>query len=292
MFLEQLVNGIAIGMIYSLVAVGYSMIFGILRLINFSHGAIYTLSAFLVYAGMEYLHLSIEVSLILSFILTGCAGMLIDKLGLEPLRKKGAGGIATLITTIGLSYIIINCLNIIFGSQIKRFPALFNYGTFKLLGATINWQQVIIAAVTLLLLLILSFIVNKTHIGLSIRAVEQNSVAAAINGINVNSVITFTFFLGAASASIASSLVSGYYQYIRPTMGDTMALKAFSAAVLGGIGSLTGSIFGGLIIGIAESMAVFFLGGGYIDLVSYSILFLVLLIRPYGILGRKGISKV
>ena len=162
----------------------------------------------------------------------------------------------------------------------------------KIFGATVTLQQVIIAIVALVLLGILSLIVHKTHIGLAMRAVEQMPKAASINGINVNFVITFTFFLGAACAAIAGGFTSSYFQYVRPSMGDTMALKAFAAAVLGGIGSLPGSIIGGIIIGVAETMAVMFFGGGYTDLVAYLFLFLVLLIRPHGILGRKGIAKV
>ncbi|HBR04110.1 MAG TPA: branched-chain amino acid ABC transporter permease [Ruminiclostridium sp.] len=292
MFVEQLINGLAIGTIYALVAVGYSLVFGILRLVNFTHSSVYTLGAFMVYVGVEYLHLNIFLAILFSLVTTGFAGVMIDKMGLEPLRKKGASKISAMITTIGLSYIIINCLNIAFGSQIIRFPDLFNYGTFKLLGATIAWQQVIIGAVALILLVALSIFINRTRIGLAMRAVQQEPSAAAINGINVNMIISLTFFLGAASAAIAGTLIASYNQYLRSSMGDIVGLKAFAAAVLGGIGSLPGSVLGGLIIGVSESMAVYKLGGSYIDMVAFSLLFLVLLIRPYGILGRKGSTKV
>ena len=292
MFVEQLINGLAIGTIYALVAVGYSLVFGILRLVNFTHSSVYTLGAFMVYVGVEYLHLNIFLAILFSLVTTGFAGVMIDKMGLEPLRKKGASKISAMITTIGLSYVIINCLNIAFGSQIIRFPDLFNYGTFKLLGATIAWQQVIIGAVALILLVALSIFINRTRIGLAMRAVQQEPSAAAINGINVNMIISLTFFLGAASAAIAGTLIASYNQYLRSSMGDIVGLKAFAAAVLGGIGSLPGSVLGGLIIGVSESMAVYKLGGSYIDMVAFSLLFLVLLIRPYGILGRKGSTKV
>ena len=165
MFVEQLINGLAIGTIYALVAVGYSLVFGILRLVNLTHSSVYTLGAFMVYVGVEYLHLNIFLAILFSLVTTGFAGVMIDKMGLEPLRKKGASKISAMITTIGLSYIIINCLNIAFGSQIIRFPDLFNYGTFKLLGATIAWQQVIIGAVALILLVALSIFINRTRIG-------------------------------------------------------------------------------------------------------------------------------
>ena len=292
MLLEQLVNGIAIGMSYALVAVGYSMVFGVLRLVNFSYSAVYTFGAFVVWFCIYTLNLNVFLSILISIGITGFLGVALDKMALEPLRKKGEPGIPSLITTIGMSYIIVNLLNIAFGSQIKRFPDLFNWGNFELFGATIGWQQVMIAWACLLLLGFLSLIINKTRIGLGMRAVQQQSTAAAINGINVNNVIAFTFFLGAASAAIAGTLVASYYQYVRPTFGDVIGLKAFAAAVLGGIGSLTGSVLGGLLIGVVESMAVFALGSTYIDLVAYLVMFAVLLIKPTGLLGRKGIKKV
>ena len=292
MFLEQLVNGIAIGMSYALVAVGYTMVFGVLRLINFSHGAVYTFGAFAVWFCMETLHLGVIPSVLLGVVITGLLGVGLNKLALEPLRKKGEPGIPALITTIGMSYIIVNLLNIAFGSQIKRFPDLFNWGQINVLGATIGWQQIMIAVACMVLLAALSMIVKKTKIGLAMRAVQQQATAAAINGVNVNTVISFTFFLGAASAAIAGLLVAAYYQYIRPSFGDTIALKAFAAAVLGGIGSLPGSVLGGLIIGVAESMAVYAFGSTYVDLVAYLIMFGVLLVKPTGLLGRKGIKKV
>lgn len=292
MFLEQIINGIAIGMSYALVAVGYSMVFGVLRLINFSHSAVFTFGAFAVWVGVEALHLNVALSILLSIVITGFLGIGLNKMALEPLRKKGETGMPALITTIGMSYIIVNVLTIVFGAQIRRFPAIFNWGQIKILGASIGWQQIMIALACLILLLILSLIVNKTKSGLAMRAVQQQATAAAINGINVNYVITFVFFLGAASAAIGGTLVASYYQYVRPSFGDVIGLKAFAAAVLGGIGSLPGAVLGGLIIGVVESMAVFALGSTYIDLVAYLVMFAVLLIKPTGLLGRKGIKKV
>ena len=292
MLLEQLINGIALGASYALVAVGYSMVFGVLRLINFAHGAVYTFGAFTVWTLSSKFHVPLALSIIISIGLTGFLGVLLNKIGLEPLRKKGEPGIPALITTVGISYIIINTLNIVFGAEIKRFPAIFNFGTFNFYGSTISYQQIIIAMTCVGLLIFLSFIVYKTKVGLAMRAVQQQSVAASINGVNVNNVITFTFFLGSASASIAGTLIASYYQYIRPSFADATAMKAFSAAVLGGIGNLAGSMLGGLIVGIIESLAVFKLGSTYIDIVSYSIIFAGLLIKPTGILGKKGIKKV
>lgn len=292
MLFEQIVNGIALGASYALVAVGYSMVFGVLRLINFAHGAVYTFGAFTVWFLCDKFAIPVPLAILISIVMTGFLGVVLNKIGLEPLRKKGEPGIPALITTVGISYVIINVLNIAFGAEIKRFPAIFNYGSFKIFGSTISWQQVIIALTCIVLLLILSFIVKKTKIGLGMRAVQQQATAASINGINVNNIITFTFFLGSASAAIAGTLIASYYQYIRPSFADATAMKAFSAAVLGGIGNLAGSMLGGLIVGVIESLAVFSLGSTYIDIVSYSIIFAVLLIKPTGILGKKVIKKV
>jgi branched-chain amino acid transport system permease protein len=291
MILQQLVNGLALGMVYALIAVGFSLVFGILRLVNFSHGSVYAFGAHMamVFVGYEF---GIILALFLSIILTGILGIAIDKIALLPLRAKKSKGITALITTIGLSYIIQNLLMIVYGSHTKFFPKLFDYGNVSIAGASIGTTQLFIFAVSLLLLIILSLIIQKTKIGLAMRAVEQNQKAANLMGIDVNFIITFTFFLGGVSAAIAGTLISGYYQSVFPSMGFLAGLKAFSAAVLGGIGILHGSIIGGLIVGISESFAAAYIGGSYRDAVAFIILILVLLIKPTGLFGKKGVIKV
>jgi branched-chain amino acid transport system permease protein len=289
--LQQLINGLTLGMVYALIAVGYSLVFGILRLVNFSHGSVYAFGAHMamIFIAMKF---GIFPALILSVILTGILGVVIDKLALAPLRAKNSKGIAALITTIGISYIIQNLLMIVFGSQTKFFPALFDYGAVRLMGIEFSSTQLCIFAVSLTLLLILTYIIRFTKIGLAMRAVEQNQKAAHLMGINVNFIITFTFFLGGASAAIAGTLISGYYQIVYPNMGFLAGLKAFSAAVLGGIGILHGSVIGGIIVGVSESFAASYLGGGYRDATAFIILIIVLLIKPAGLFGKKGITKV
>lgn len=291
LILEQLINGLSLGMVYALIAVGYSLVFGILRLVNFSHGSVYAFGAHMtmMFISMKF---GIVPAILASIILTGILGVLIDKASLEPLRKKGSKPIAALITTIGISYIIQNLLMIVFGSHTKHFPKLFDFGVVNILGATIGTTQIFIFLVSLILLFILTGIVRFTKIGLAMRAVEQNPKAAHLMGINVNRVITFTFFLGGASAAIAGSLISGYYQMVYAGMGFLAGMKAFSAAVLGGIGVLYGSIFGGLVVGVSETFAATYLGGSYRDAVAFLILILVLLVKPHGLFGKKGITKV
>lgn len=291
MIIQQIFNGLSIGMAYALIAVGYSLVFGILRLVNFSHGSIYAFGAHmaLLFVGMNF---GIIPAVILSLVLTGLLGIAIDKTALEPLRKKNSIPIASLITTIGISNIIQNLLTAFMGSEKKPFPGLFDYGTVKLGSVQINSSQIFMFLVSLLLMIVLVLIVNKTKIGLAMRASQQNAKAANLMGINVNFIISFTFFLGGVSAAIAGVLISGYYQIVYPTMGYMVGLKAFAAAVLGGIGSIPGSLIGGLIVGISESITATVFGSTYRDSTAFIILILVLIIRPNGLFGKKGITKV
>ena len=291
MLIQQVFNGLALGMGYALIAVGYSLVFGILRLVNFSHGAIYAFGAemAMVFIGMNF---GISPGILAAMVLTGILGILIDKAALEPLRKKRSMPIASLITTIGISNIITNLLIIFLGSEKRNFKSLFGQTTIQIGQISISMTQIMMCVVSLLLMATLMFVVYKTKIGLAMRATEQNTKAANLMGVNVNFVISFTFFLAGVSATIAGALVSGYYQIVYPNMGFMAGLKAFAAAVLGGIGSLPGALLGGLVVGVSESMAATFLGSTYRDSIAFIILIIVLIVRPHGLFGRKGIKKV
>ncbi|HLS53343.1 MAG TPA: branched-chain amino acid ABC transporter permease [Tissierellaceae bacterium] len=291
MSIQQIFNGVTIGMSYALIAVGYSLVFGILRLINFSHGSVYAFGAniILYFISLNY---GIVPALIAGTLLTGLLNIVIDKFAMEPLRKQGAEPIASLITTIGISNIITNILIVRLGSQKRQFPSLFPSKTLNIFSLDIQYTQLGMFLISLVLMAILVIIINKTKIGLAMRASEQNLKAAKLMGINVNFVISFTFFLGGLCAAIAGALVSGYYGMAYPNMGYMSGLKAFAAAVLGGIGSLPGSIIGGIIVGISESAAASFLGSEFRDSMAFIILVIVLIIRPNGLLGKKEIEKV
>lgn len=291
--LGTLVNGLALGMAYALIAVGYSMVFGILRLINFSHASVYAFGAYMVYLFVS-LNFGLFPAILLSILLSGLLAVLIDKVALEPLRKKQSVPIASLITTIGVSFIIQNVLSMeqVFTSEKRGFPSLNLFDSIQMGNITIQSSQAIMFFVALLLLVILTFIVQKTKIGLAMRATEQNPRAANLMGVNVNFVISFAFFLGGSSAAIAGSLIGGYYQIISPTMGAIIGLKAFSAAVVGGIGILYGSVVGGLAVGVSETFAAQYLGSNVRDPMAFVILILILIIKPNGLFGKKGISKV
>lgn len=291
MISQQIINGLALGMIYALLAVGYSLVFGILRLVNFSHGSVYAFGAHicLMFFGMK---LGLIPAIILSILLTGVLGIIIDLTALKPLRAKKSIPIAALITTIGISYIIQNGLMLIYGSERKSFPKILNFESIEIGSVVINSSQILILVVSFTLLFLLTFLINKTKIGLAMRAIEQNPKAAKLMGINVDFIVSFTFFLGGASAAIGGVLISSYYQIVYPTMGFMAGLKAFSAAVLGGIGVLSGSIIGGLVVGISENIAIVTLGGTYRDAVAFIILIIVLIFKPVGIFGKKAIKKV
>ncbi|MDD2562040.1 MAG: branched-chain amino acid ABC transporter permease [Eubacteriales bacterium] len=292
-FLGAVINGIALGMAYALIAVGYSMVFGILRLINFSHAAVYAFGAYMVYFFIS-LKFGLLPAILAAILLSGLLAVLIDQVALKPLRTKASVPIASLITTIGVSFIIQNFLSMdsIFTSEKKGFPSLNLFGNIQFGNLTIQSSQVIMFFSALFLLGLLTFIVQKTRLGLAMRATEQNQRAAHLMGVNVNYVISAAFFIGGASAAISGALIGGYYQIISPTMGAIIGLKAFSAAVVGGIGILYGSVVGGLVVGISETVAAQYLGSNVRDPMAFVILILILIIKPNGLFGKKGISKV
>ena len=292
MVAQQIVNGLSLGMAYALIAIGFSMIFGIVNLINFAQGNVYAFGAYMAFLFIG-LNFGLLPSIILSVIVTGLLGILINTVGLEPLRKKNSVPIASLITTVGIGYIIQNMLAILFGSERKPFPEIFTFiNNFNIFGVVIQGSAIGVLVVSVLLLLVLTLIVNGTKIGLAMKAVQQNPKAAVIIGINVNMVVAFAFFASSVSAAIAGVLIGSYYQIIYPGMGFMVGLKGFAASILGGIDVLHGSVAGGLIVGVSESLAAAFLGGTYRDVVAFVILILVLIVKPAGIFGRKGITKV
>jgi branched-chain amino acid transport system permease protein len=298
-FLQQLINGLALGSILALIALGYTMVYGILRFINFAHGDIFMLGAF---AGF-YLTPKIAVIfptpsigsglVVMGIAMAICAatGIVIEKLAYRPLRRSPK--LTVLITAIGVSLFLEYTGQLVFGAAPKSFPALIpTYAITHAGGLSVTSNQIVVLVVTLVLLVALRFIVQKTKIGMAMRALAFNPEAAALMGINTDVVISFTFGLGSALAAAAGILFAVNYPAIDPLMGILPGLKAFVAAVLGGIGNLPGAALGGLIIGVTETLVAGYISSTYRDAIAFGILILILLIKPSGLLGKKEIEKV
>lgn len=295
-FVQQLINGLSLGAIYALIALGYTMVYGILRLINFAHGDVYMVGAFAGYYVVQWLSPSVGsglgglfVSLAAAMVACGVIGFVIERAAYRPIRK--APRLNALITAIGISLLLENLAQIVFGADPKRFPELIERSTFTIGIATISNIQVIVLVTAVILTVALEFIVHRTRMGTAMRAVSFSHDAAGLMGININRVISFTFVLGSVLAGAAGILVGLYNQKIDPLMGIMPGLKAFVAAVLGGIGNIPGAILGGLIMGIAETLTVGYLSSTYRDAITFVILIAVLLFRPTGLLGKQQRTK-
>ncbi|HFH9921801.1 TPA: branched-chain amino acid ABC transporter permease [Streptococcus suis] len=288
--LQQLVNGLILGSVYALIALGYTMVYGIIKLINFAHGDLYMMGAFIGYYLINAFQLNFFVALVLTMVLTAALGVLIEFLAYRPLRNSTK--IAALITAIGVSFFLEYGMVYLFGANTRAFPQALETVKFNLGPITVTNVQLTILGVSVFLMLALQFIVQKTKMGKAMRAVSVDSDAAQLMGINVNSTISFTFALGSALAGAAGVLIGLYYNSVEPLMGMAPGLKAFVAAVLGGIGIIPGAALGGFIIGLLETLAVTVGLSSYRDAVVYGILIVILLVRPAGILGKNVKEKV
>ena len=298
-FLQQLINGLAIGSILALIALGYTMVYGILRFINFAHGDVFMIGAFAGYYLTPRVAAIFPVPSILggivvmavSMVICAALGILIERFAYRPLRRSSK--LAVLITSIGVSLFLEYSGQFIFGAAPKKFPALIpSYHIPKLGGLSVTSDQIIVLAVTLALLAILRFIVLKTKIGMAMRALAFNPEGAALMGVNTNVIISFTFGLGSALAAAAGILYAVLYPALDPLMGIMPGLKAFCAAVLGGIGNLPGAALGGLIIGTVETFVAAYVSSTYRNAIAFAVLILILLIKPSGLLGKKDVEKV
>ena len=285
-FFQQLVNGLSIGSIYALIALGYTMVYGIIKLINFAHGDIYMLGAYVGFISIAQLHLGFFPALLLAMVVCGVLGVIIERIAYKPLRN--ATRIAALITAIGVSYFLEYSTQKIMGPGVKTYPSVLSNQTFHVFGIQIQMQQIYILAITIILMLALQFIVRKTKIGRSMRAVS----VAKLMGINVDATISYTFAIGSALAGAGGVLVGMYYNTINPLMGMVPGIKAFVAAVFGGIGIIPGAMFGGFFIGIVEALVTAYGSSLYKDAVVYAILILILIIKPAGLLGKNVKEKV
>ena len=287
MFLQQLVNGLTIGGIYALIAVGYTMVYGVIQLINFAHGEIYMLGAFFALTFIVGLSMPFPLAFLLAMLCGAICGMLLDVIAYRPLRQSPR--LACLITAIGMSIFLQNLAMLIWGSRPKPFPAeslpAWFGKTWHLTHFSLTGFHLFIFAVTIVMMVGLNLLIQKTRFGKAMRAVAQNKTMAALAGINVNKVITLTFAVAGSMGAAAGLMVGAFYNSLYPTMGYLAGVKAFAAAVLGGIGSVPGAMLGGIVLGVAEAMGAGYLSSLYRDGISYAVMIIVIIFIPAGFFG-------
>ena len=288
--LTQLLNGLQLGSIYALVALGYTMVYGIILLLNFAHGDIIMVGGYISWMAMAQLGLHPALAVILSIVGCTLLGVLIDKVAYAPLRS--APRLSILITAIGVSYFLENGAQLVFGADAKVVPPYFDLRPIDLLGVSVSPISILTVVVTIASTAGLALLVQKTKLGKAMRAVSEDMGAARLMGINVNTTISFTFALGSALAGIGSVLYSMAYTQVSPTMGVMLGTKAFVAAVLGGIGSIPGAVIGGFLVGFAEVFVSAIGLSVWKDAIVFLLLIVVLIVRPTGILGRTMNEKV
>jgi len=300
MFTQQLINGLALGAVYALIALGYTMVYGILQLINFAHGEVYMLGAYLgiIVLGVltalgltaYSLPLSLLVTVLVSALFCAAYGATIERLAYRPLRN--ATKLAPLISAVGMSIILQNVVMLAQGKEYKNLPPLLPSEGFNLFGANVSPVQIFILTSSIVLMIALHLFVAKTKIGKAMRATSQDRVMAGLVGININQVISVTFMIGSSLAAVAGVMVTLYYGIVHFFMGYLAGIKAFTAAVLGGIGSIPGAMLGGFALGLIEYFGASYVSSAYKDAFAFIVLIIVLIIRPAGFLGQKFVDKV
>lgn len=291
-FLQQMINGLSLGSIYALIALGYTMVYGIINLINFAHGDIYMIGAYVGFAATTFLHVSFIPAILISMVCCGILGIVIEKVAYKPVRNSTR--IAALITAIAVSLFLEYGTMYFVKADTRTYPAVLANKSIKLFNGNIilSTADIYIVVITILLMILLQFIIYKTKMGKAMRAVAMDKEAAEYMGVNINNTISFTFAVGSALAGVAGVLVGVYYNSINPLMGIVPGLKAFIAAVIGGIGIIPGAVLGGYFLGMTETMVSAYGGSLYKDGVAFAILIIMLLIKPNGLLGKNSKEKV
>jgi branched-chain amino acid transport system permease protein len=288
--LEQLINGLRSGSIYALIALGYTMVYGIAKMINFAHGDIIMVGAYALYVGLSILHLPAVGAVLLSLVVCTVFGVVIERVAYKPLRS--APPLAVLITAIGVSFLLQSVSLLVFGATPIPQESIVKFSGIKIGSLAISGITVVTLIVTTVCMVVLTWFIHNTKMGSAMRAVAEDKGAAELMGIDVNKTISLTFAIGSVLASIAGILYVCQYQSLKPTLGAMPGIKAFVAAVLGGIGSVPGAMLGGIILGLIESLSKAYISTELSDAIVFGILVLVLLVKPSGLLGKIRKEKV
>lgn len=291
-FITNLINGVSLGSIYAVIALGYTMVYGIAKMLNFAHGDVIMVGAYIVFALTSYAGVNPYLALVISMAACTLLGMAIERFAYKPLR--GASPLAVLITAIGVSYFLQNMALLIFGSQAKSFTSIVKLPALTLAGGkiTISAETIVTIMVSLIIMVSLTLFVNKTKPGRAMLAVSEDKGAAQLMGVNVNATISLTFAIGSGLAAVAGVLLCSAYPTLSSQTGAMPGIKAFVAAVLGGIGSIPGAVIGGVLIGVIEILSRSYISSQMADAIVFAVLIIVLLVKPTGILGKKYIEKV
>lgn len=288
--IDQIINGMRSGSIYALIALGYTMVYGIAKMINFAHGDIIMVGAYTLYVSIEKLKLPVWLSVIITIIVCAVLGITIEKIAYKPLRKAPA--LAVLITAIGMSFLLQSLALLIFNANPITVKSIITIKAVTIGEVTITGTTIVTLVVTLICMVGLTLFINKTKAGSAMKAVSEDKDAAQLMGINVNRTISMTFAIGSALAAVAGIMFVCQFQSIKPTLGALPGIKAFVAAVLGGIGSVPGAMIGGILLGIIESISKAYISTELADAIVFGVLVLVLLVKPSGLLGKNRIEKV
>ena len=288
--LSYLLAGISVGGQYALIAIGYTMVYGIAKMLNFAHGDIIMVGAYAVITAVFTMGLPPFIAILISIALCALLGIVIEFLAYRPLRQ--AQPLAVLITAIGVSYLLQNLALLIYGSEQKAFPTIVALPTVHIGGVYIDGITLATLVVTAVIMVALSLFINKTRMGKAMRAVSEDKEAAELMGISVNRTITVTFAIGSALAGVAAIFYGAAYTYIRPTTGAMPGIKAFTAAVFGGIGSIPGAMLGGILLGVIEQLSKTYISTLWADAIVFGVLVVVLVVKPTGLLGKKISEKV
>ena len=289
-FIGALISGLNLGSIYALIALGYTMVYGIAKMLNFAHGDIIMVGAYSVIVSAVTLKLPPVVAILIAVVVCAALGVTIEFLAYRPLRQSPP--LAVLITAIGVSYLLQNLALLIFGPEQKSTPALFDLPSLTLGGVTVDGITLLTLGVTAAIMVGLTLFINLTRMGKAMRAVSEDRNAAELMGISVNKTITITFAIGSALAAVASVFFGATYTYIKPTTGSMPGIKAFTAAVFGGIGSIPGAMLGGILLGLIEQLSKVYISTLWSDAVVFGVLVLVLVFKPAGLLGKRVREKV